>query len=309
MSISRRNVLLGGLGVTAAGLTAGIPLAAATNSKNDGEPGGGGGVTGSTWMASIDGRRSLASLTIPGTHDSCALHGGRYVACQTVGVAAQLAMGVRFLDIRVRNHRGGFPIHHGDFYQETDLGEVLRQCRDFLNQHPTETVLMSVKQEKSDTSGSEMAATWNRVTRPYRNMLSTGSAVPTLNAARGKVVVVSRSAGIPGIAWSAAHVCDNYSINTVSDWGRNKWPGVTKALDFAATKGSRSDLYVTFTSSWGTLLDPSRANAKMEPALKSWLDERPRRSGERLGVVVGDFAKHWKIEQIGARNFGRARWN
>lgn len=167
---------------------------------------------------------------------------------------------------------------------------------------------MSVKQEYSDTSDAEMTATWQRVTAPYRDLLVTGQSVPTLGAVRGKVVVMTRNGGIPGIPWpDSAHVSDDYSINTLEQWRERKLPGVKKALD-AAARGRLTEFYITFTSSTGYALTPRSAAEHMQTELTTWLDARLLRAGERLGVVPFDFANPGKIEQVGARNFGRRHW-
>ena len=58
----------------------------------------------SDWMAALDDAASLRSLTLPGTHDSGALHSIADVSgkCQTLSVKEQLKIGVRFLDIRLQ---------------------------------------------------------------------------------------------------------------------------------------------------------------------------------------------------------------
>ena len=56
------------------------------------------------WMASLDDATAINALTIPGTHDSGALHSiaDAVGKCQTLNIAEQMEMGVRFLDIRLQ---------------------------------------------------------------------------------------------------------------------------------------------------------------------------------------------------------------
>ena len=58
----------------------------------------------SDWMAQLNDDATLKSLTIPGTHDSGALHSIAEISskCQSLAIKDQLKIGVRFLDIRLQ---------------------------------------------------------------------------------------------------------------------------------------------------------------------------------------------------------------
>jgi hypothetical protein len=76
-------------------------------------------------MSRLDGRAKLSRLTLPGTHDSGALHsnsaGELQTQTQDSSLSRQLQRGVRVLDIRmvcVETRRGtNFAVHHGVKYQ------------------------------------------------------------------------------------------------------------------------------------------------------------------------------------------------
>ena len=100
----------------------------------------------------------LSHLSIPGTHDTCSRYGGWPVYCQSLTLPRQLNAGIRALDIRVKPKcfSMGLPdvppveklaIVHGDFDQKITFPEVLQQTASFLARHPTETILMRVKDE------------------------------------------------------------------------------------------------------------------------------------------------------------------
>lgn len=309
MSIDRRNLLLGGLGITAAavggGLGIGVPHASAKPAL---EPTGGGAPTAKDWMASIDGHLPLAALTIPGTHDTCALRRIPFVRCQSYGPRDQLDMGVRFLDLRV-NDTEDMEISHGPIKVDNSLVHVLKGCREFLDDHPSETILVSIKQEHTKSDKDRLAKRWKSTTKQFKDILYTSSHLPTLGTARGKVVVITRAAGVPGVPWKSATISDDYKVGSKDDAKNKKWPTVRKALE-AAAKGSKKELHITFCSGTGAPdTDPGDVNDVMEPLLRTWLKKRPGRRGERLGVVVVDYAKKGKIEQIAARNFGRNSWS
>ncbi|HWN67877.1 MAG TPA: phosphatidylinositol-specific phospholipase C domain-containing protein, partial [Haliangium sp.] len=104
-------------------------------------------MTGSDWMSHLAGRTSLSQIDIPGTHDSGARIGGAFVATQDMSISEQLQAGVRYLDVRLRHFEDALVVHHGSFYQELNFDDVLIACTDFLAAHPSETILMQVKEE------------------------------------------------------------------------------------------------------------------------------------------------------------------
>ena len=71
-------------------------------------------------------------------------------------------IGVRYLDIRCRHFHNTFEIHHGSIYQKINFDQVLEQCFTFLNNHPSETIIMSVKEEYNPEGNSRsFEATFN----------------------------------------------------------------------------------------------------------------------------------------------------
>ncbi len=70
---------------------------------------------GNDWMRDLDGKRRLSELSIPGTHNAGATLEPipGTACCQSLSIAEQLAAGVRFLDIRCRHLNDSFSIYHG----------------------------------------------------------------------------------------------------------------------------------------------------------------------------------------------------
>jgi hypothetical protein len=104
------------------------------------------------WMSTLPDSAglNLADLSIPGTHDSMALH--NYVVLQaetqTTTIYQQLMAGVRYFDIRafcedLGNGIYSFASVHGPTSQYGSVEpDVLVPIQAFLKQHPGETVLM-----------------------------------------------------------------------------------------------------------------------------------------------------------------------
>ncbi len=110
------------------------------------------------WMAALPASASLSGLSLPGTHDTMAIHGGLapafYEAQEDHGdsgatLDAQLLGGIRVIDIRVRivNGNTAFAIHHTDVYQNANFDDVLGHAQSFLHAHPGEAVLMKLHGE------------------------------------------------------------------------------------------------------------------------------------------------------------------
>lgn len=103
------------------------------------------------WMSHVSGEKSLTELSIPGTHDSCSRVGwiGNYAKCQDINLTQQLEDGIRFLDIRCRDHNNELSIYHGQVDQNMNFSNVIDQCSEFLAKSPNECILMCVKEEYS----------------------------------------------------------------------------------------------------------------------------------------------------------------
>lgn len=164
-------------------------------------------------MASIPDDRLLSEITMPGTHNTMALYGGVYAECQTWSLASQLRAGVRFLDIRVRHVNGNLTIHHGVSYQRAHFGDVLEGVTDFLQEYPTETVLMRLKEEFSET-GDIYGAVVDYINR-YSNwdLLWHSRLVPTMSEARGKIIILQNFNGPDlGMRYDSMDIADDWKV-------------------------------------------------------------------------------------------------
>lgn len=159
------------------------------------------------WMTHLNDRTPLSALSIPGTHNSPTCHKALpSVRCQAVGIRAQLDNGVRFFDIRVQPEfpddpgrdnlilvHGVFPISlTGNKY----LRDLVNETRSFLDQNPSETVIMSIKREgpgqHNDAQLSMILK--DHYARPDDQQWFTEPRLPTLGEARGKILLMRRFA-------------------------------------------------------------------------------------------------------------------
>ncbi|MFJ7990207.1 phosphatidylinositol-specific phospholipase C [Streptomyces sp. NPDC096351] len=270
--MERRRFLTGALGAGAL-LIIGAPAARAA------------AVDTRAWMGAHPDGTSLQRLTIPGTHDSGARFGGPWSECQNTTIAQQLDSGIRFLDVRCRVTGGSFAIHHGASYQKMMFGDVLVACRDFLAAHPSETVLMRVKQEYSAESDATFRAVFDDYldNRGWRPLFRIGDTVPTLGQARGKVVLIADNGGLPGLRWG-----DGGAIALQDDWNalpNAKYPKIEAHYRQAVEQPGR--LYINFVSTSASL--PPRWNSdNLNPRVHAFLDGTAN-TWKGLGITVLDY--------------------
>ena len=105
-------------------------------------------ITHASWMRYVPDDTSLMALSIPGTHNSCCVHGILGVGkTQELDLPDQLNAGIRFLDIRFTHYQDNLCVHHDVICTEKSYVDILTTCFHFLKQHPSETILMSVDDE------------------------------------------------------------------------------------------------------------------------------------------------------------------
>ena len=245
-------------------------------------------VSATNWMAAVPDAAKISSFSIPGTHDSGALHENwpGTAKCQDLSIGEQLDVGIRYLDIRLRAvDDSSLLVHHADVYQHMSFAEVLKQVTDFLSKNPTETVIMSVKQDKEALNCTKsFAKIFKESLRKiqmdggssYKDFWSVGGGYPTEpyigdyipamgEKIRGKIVLIRRFSesgekigGIDATDWpdnavgcvrAGPHVMvqDEYSLDYFS--GRSKkLERFEKTMELAHQHRDAGDLYLNFSS-------------------------------------------------------------
>ncbi|MFI6765081.1 phosphatidylinositol-specific phospholipase C domain-containing protein [Streptomyces sp. NPDC050355] len=289
--LDRRNFLRGAAGVSAAGVLAGAGSGWFTAGAAGRRPSA---LSVQDWMSALADDTPLPRLTIPGTHDSGARIGGPWVACQNTAVDAQLAGGIRFLDVRCRAVDNVFAIHHGAFYQELMFGDVLNACRAFLRAHPSETVLMRVKQEYSEVGAEEFRRIFGIYLddKGYRSLFRLEGDLPTLGGARGRVVLLADSDGLGGIRYADPSVFDIQDDYMAEPFG--KYPKIEDQFRKAVTQPGK--LFVNYVSTAALL--PPRSNAdRLNPQVKNLLEGSEGSSWTGLGIVPMDFPNEFGLAE------------
>ncbi|MFF7181782.1 phosphatidylinositol-specific phospholipase C domain-containing protein [Streptomyces sp. NPDC008121] len=238
------------------------------------------------WMAGHGDPTPLQKLTIPGTHDSGARFGGLWAACQNTTIAQQLDSGIRFLDIRCRVTGGSFAIHHGAAYQNMMFGDVLVACRAFLAAHPSETVLMRVKQEYSEDSDATFRQIFDDYldVRGWRSLFRIGAGIPALGEARGRVVLLADNAGLPGVRYGDGALFD-IQDDYMAEPGA-KYPKIESHFRKAA--GQPGKLFLNYVST-SAYLPPRWNSDRLNPRVHAFLDGAEAAGWKGLGIVPLDF--------------------
>lgn len=131
----------------------------------------------------------LNNLSIPGTHDSIALRGGCWFKTQKMGIAEQLAIGIRFFDIRLKYKNGLFG-YHGFVHQGISLPEILYIFSRYLSAYPSETILFCYRNENT-FQDSNFVKEIEKVFRNTQRCVSFNS-IPNLGQSRGKIILIDR---------------------------------------------------------------------------------------------------------------------
>jgi 1-phosphatidylinositol phosphodiesterase len=226
------------------------------------------------WMGELSDTLSLNQITIPGTHDAGAdkhtsglgFATAPYVIAQDFSIPNQLNLGVRALDIRLSYEDGDLIVHHSSFSLNKNFKDVLHYCVTFLNDHPSETIILMIKQEHSDVSDVDFSE------RVYHQIEDRGlynffihDRVPKLGEVRGLIYIVRRfhkefdhPLGVyaswqenttgsyvehNGVGW---YVQDHYSLHTVST--ETKFSEVKHCIALAHEEVHDNVFHINFVS-------------------------------------------------------------
>lgn len=94
-----------------------------------------------SWMSMIKDDALLKMIAIPGAHDAGTKGMPYFAATQDRDIADLLNCGTRYLDLRVSYANGKLLIYHGPC-KGVALADVLDTVKQFLTDHPSETVLL-----------------------------------------------------------------------------------------------------------------------------------------------------------------------
>lgn len=255
---------------------------------------------GDDWMSRIEESTPVSRITVPGTHNSGALIGGNMAQCQSNSIAKQLGYGIRFLDIRCYHTKGRFHIYHGIINQKLTFSSVLADIYAFLDANPSETVMVSIKEENSKTGQPAFGNTLNQYIAQRPDKWWTGNSMPPLKEVRGKIMLIRRfssdqAIGVDAMNWknNASFKVKNLRVQDKYEVTGNvaKWDAVKAALAAAVAEPSPKVAYFNYTSGYkaGFLGIPDIRSVSnfINPKLERYFD---RVTPGHYGCVIMDFS-------------------
>ncbi|KAI7806449.1 hypothetical protein IRJ41_006216 [Triplophysa rosa] len=251
------------------------------------------------WMATLDDNKLISEITIPGTHDALALHGGPLAKCQAWSLEDQLKAGIRYFDLRVSGE--GLKIKHGIFDQNITFPEVQNTIKIFLSAYPTEIVLVRVK-PVSSLKKKVPDLVENKINKAISWV---DSSMPRIGQVRGKIVYVQKNNFKLGVPLTETDEKGDYRVTNVE----KKMKKIREHLDRAKESlknGSRS-LFMSYSSGTGIgtivgllkWLTPKRVAEKINPLLYNYLqcasNENPK---PYFGIIAMDFPGFDLIQMV-----------
>lgn len=158
---------------------------------------------GREWMSVLRDDTPLSAIAIPGTHDSGSekIYCAGIARCQHLSVAQQLEAGCRFLDLRLAVKGDRLVLIHGaaaafceknKILQAYTLDALTESLYAFLKQHPTETVLVSVKMDRGSNADRFVELLYENYIQFSRRFWYTENRIPALGEVRGRAVLIRR---------------------------------------------------------------------------------------------------------------------
>ena len=162
------------------------------------------------WMADIPDDALLSSVNIPATHDTGTagvvqdlVASLSLTSCQNLYYDEQLNVGARSFDIRGNATKDDASaadvkiIHGGDTWQcqekdgsDLTLQSIFNTSLAFLEKHPSETIILTIKPDDGSTVGMEHAVA--EFVKNHQDKVYTDGDIPSMKEARGKIVLIRR---------------------------------------------------------------------------------------------------------------------
>lgn len=154
------------------------------------------------WMGELHDSTPLTAINVPGTHDTSTWNytgpDEEVYRTQARSIFDQLNAGIRFLDIRfgLDSNTGILRVYHADtlLSSTASLEDVLWGFYYFLERHPTETLLVSLKIDHGSTGLSVQQAAYPLITASEISdyWVQSDTLPQNLGSVRGKIVLFRR---------------------------------------------------------------------------------------------------------------------
>ena len=247
------------------------------------------------WMSKLDDNVSIRNINMPGSHDTMALYSIADLAgqCQSLSLHDQLNLGVRFLDIRLKEDRDKLKAVHGFIDQKVSFETITKTIEEFIERNPSEFIIMSIKEE-ADPSNSEISFENSLKSYLNKDIYLKDTELPNkLGDVRGKVMLLSRyensTIGVPAYEdWKDSvsftlpndiYVQDTYQITSAEQ----KQDEIVKCFNEAGHA-----LKINFLSAYRTDTFPPSYAVSAAEDINPWINEEINKYSDR-NIVLYDF--------------------
>lgn len=291
------------------------------------------------WMKNLSDNTLISEINLPGTHDSCTccVQFAFLAKCQKMNITQQLNAGIRYLDIRVEKDGEKLKLVHdvadcknpGNTRHKLYLEDIISDCKNFLTQNPTETILFCYKRD----DGANQEETFDVFFENYLNkdtIWYKENRVPLLKETRGKIALLNRdnvdknnekytdfNTGINLSTWvyqkenveriyeTAELLSHNESITgktfTVQDlYGltpQKKWNSAVRP--FLKNPPETDGILITFCSCGSLFYNPKRSAKYINKKLTNITLEK----GKKYGWIILDYPTEKFIKKVVNSNF------
>lgn len=265
------------------------------------------------WMSKVNDDVNIIDLSIPGTHDSGALHSIADVAgkCQDMSISSQLKIGVRFFDLRLQLVNNEFKIVHSFVDQDLKFQTVVEDLYSFIKKYDSEFLIISIKEESSSVNSTlSFEEALIKELKIYEDvfMINDTTLPKKVGMARSKIYILSRFYGEIGIpayyGWmddtsfelNDLYIQDNYNISDIDE----KKNDILNTIAYA--RNNQNKLVINFTSCYLDSGFPPLYAGTTALSINPWLKDEITKSNEKLGIILVDFIDEELSKAIYMRN-------
>lgn len=329
--LSRKFLLIGALSVGSAIFASSAIVAQAVYYYDTNKAYSDTGITNlrlNNWMEDVDGNKRLSELSIPGTHDSAMfsgtgiawVFGQAWAKTQHLDTETQFKQGMRFFDLRANSD---LYLVHGAAYSNLRLEQFFEKAKTFFAQHPSETIVIRMKDENIDVNNTQQNQVIANKLRTmlekhssilWRNTLNSSRANPTLNELRGKIFIINHwhhkifsdqkygifVNGRNNLVWQDQY--DNPPNEKIRYWELMQNNITDVANNFAEQNANNDSIFINFTSLAHGGSQPWSTAKEVNPRILTLMRDN-QNVWHHFGIVPLDYAGDSIVLNIVRQNF------
>ena len=257
------------------------------------------------WMGCLPDEAPIGSISIPGTHNSLARHGGPTLQFQSWDIPTQLRAGIRYFDLRLRLLGAEVIFYNGPQEAPTLVKEFMDAVSEFLREHPREMILAQISNEAEGPAGNpEFYYQLHKTLNDSHGSMIFPLQIPNvrLGMARGKMVIVKAYSGGPpgGVEYNMMQKVGETTLSRPDDKNaKAMMKPIKNHFKKAMQSGDFEKMFLAVVSACGPGF-PYQYAAVINERLYFYL---ARCTKGRVGIITMDFPAQEIISSIVLRNF------